>query len=92
MNAPNQTPIMPYTYTAEMICDKLAAGMIYQGKNWKKEYPLIYWKKESEKAQMHESLKNLLTDFFTQVSVDGIDKELTKKNIQGLYKKYCGNS
>ena len=41
---------------------------------------------------MNENLKDLLTDFFMQVSVDGIDKVLTKKNIQGLYKKYCANS
>ena len=27
MNAPEKTPIMPYKYTAEMICDKLAAGI-----------------------------------------------------------------
>ena len=82
MNAPDKTPIMPYKYTAEMICDKLAAGIIYQGKNWNKEYPINYWKKEREKAQMNENLKDLLTDFFMQVSVDGIDKVLTKKNIR----------
>lgn len=26
--APNVTPIMPYKYTAEMLCDKLAAGLV----------------------------------------------------------------
>ena len=41
---------------------------------------------------MNEKLKDMLTDFFTQVSIDGIDKVLTKKNVQDLYKKYCGNS
>ena len=91
-NAPEQTPIMPYVYTAEMICDKLAAGMIYQGKNWNKDYPLTYWKKEREKLLINEKLKDMLTDFFTQVSIEGIDKVLTKKNVQELYKKYCGNS
>ena len=83
---------MPYVYTAEMICDKLAAGITYQGKNWNKEYPLTYWKKEREKLLINEKLKDMLTDFFTQVSIEGMDKVLTKKKVQELYKKYCGNS
>ena len=36
-NAPDKTPIIPYKYAAEMVCDKLAAGMVYQGKNFTKE-------------------------------------------------------
>ena len=91
-NAPDQTPIMPYKYVAEMLCDKLAAGIVYQGKNWQQGYQLEYWKKESKKMLMNEKLKNMLTDFFTQVSIEGIDKVLTKKKVQELYKKYCGNS
>ena len=27
--APEPTPVMPYKYAAEMICDKIAAGIIY---------------------------------------------------------------
>lgn len=48
-NAPDSTPIMPFPYAAEMICDKMAAGIIYQGKKWTKEYELSYW--ENEKGQ-----------------------------------------
>lgn len=92
MNAPEQTPVMPYKYVAEMLCDKLAAGIIYQGKNWTKNYPLEYWKKERERLQINEKIKDFVTDFFTQVSINGINKTLTKKNIQELYEKYCGNS
>ena len=88
-NAPVQTPIMPYKYVAEMLCDKLAAGIVYQGKNWYQGYQLEYWKKEKERLFMNEKLKDMLTDFFTQVSIEGINKTLTKKNVQELYKKYC---
>ena len=49
-----------------------------------------YWKKEREKLLINEKLKDMLTDFFTQVSINGIQKVLTKKNVQELYKKYCG--
>ena len=84
--------IIPYKYVAEMLCDKLSAGIIYQGKNWNKGYQLEYWKKERDKIQINEKVKDLITDFFTQVSREGIDKVLTKKNVQELYKKYCSNS
>ena len=41
---------------------------------------------------INENIKELVTDFLVQVSKDGIEKTLTKKNVQELYKKYCGNS
>ena len=41
--APEKTPVIPYPYAAEMICDKIAAGMIYEGKNFTKEYELRYF-------------------------------------------------
>ena len=92
LEAPDKTPIMPYKYVAEMLCDKLAAGMVYKGRDWTKEYELEYWTKEKERILINEKLKNMITDFFTQVSINGIDKTLTKKNVKELYEKYCSNS
>ena len=92
LNAKEKTPMIPYQFIGEMLCDKLAAGIVYQGENWKKEYQLEYWKKEKEKTLMNEKIKDLLTDFFNQVAINGIDEVLTKKNVKELYKKYCGNS
>lgn len=88
-NAPEVTPIIPYKYAAEMICDKLAAGMIYQGKNWTKEYELAYWKKEKEKIEINPKIADFVTVVMIEVAENGIDKTLTKKNIKQLYKKYC---
>lgn len=89
VKAPDKTPIIPYKYVAEMLCDKLAAGIIYMGKDWTKEYELQYWLGERAEEEVNEQIKLLITDFLTQVSVDGIDKVLTKKNVKKLYKKYC---
>lgn len=88
-NAPDVTPIIPYKYAAEMICDKLAAGIVYQGKNWTKEYQLSYWKKEREKVEVNPKIEKFITEVTIQVAKDGINKTLTKKNIKNLYKKYC---
>ena len=92
LSAPEKTPIMPYKYTVEMLCDKLAAGIVYEGKKWTKEYELEYWKREKEKIMINPKLENLVTDFLTQVSEKGIDEVLNKKNLTELYKKYCTNS
>ncbi len=87
--APNVTPIMPYPYAAEMICDKLAAGMAYQGKKWNKEYELAYWKKEREKVEVNPKIRDFVTEVMSQVAIQGIDKTMTKKNIKAIYQKYC---
>ena len=88
-NAPEQTPIMPYVYTAEMICDKLAAGIVYNGKAWTKETQINYHMKEREKVLLNPHIDNFLIAVFTEVSKDGLDKVITKQNIKNLYEKYC---
>ena len=81
---------MPYKYAAEMICDKLAAGMIYEGKNWTKEFELSYWeKREKDKLEMNPKIRDFITAVLTEVSQNDINQTLTKKNIKRLYQKYC---
>ena len=90
LEAPEKTPIMPYKYVAEMLCDKMAAGIVYKGKDWTKEYELQYWIKEKEKVMVNPKIADLITDCFTQVSKKGIKEVYTKQNFKKLYKKYCG--
>ncbi len=89
LDAPEKTPIMPYKYVAEMLCDKMAAGITYQGKNWTKEYELQYWLNERDHILLNQKVKDLVTDCLTQVSQKGINAVYTKKNFKNLYKKYC---
>lgn len=89
LEAPEKTPIIPYKYVAEMLCDKLAAGIVYKGKKWTKEYQLKYWANEKENVLMNENVKKLVTDFLTQVSEKGIKPVLNKENLRELYDKYC---
>ena len=65
-NAPDKTPIIPYKYAAEMVCDKLAAGMVYQGKNFTKEYELEYWLKEKEKIKINPKIEKFITEVLTR--------------------------
>ena len=81
---------MPYKYTVEMLCDKLAAGIVYQGEKWNKEYPIKYWnEREKEKLMLNPKMKDLITEFFEQVSENGINEVVNKKKLKDLYKKYC---
>lgn len=90
--APEPTPVIPYKYAAEMICDKLAAGIVYEGKNWTKEFELSYWEsKEKNVVEMNPKMRDFVTEVFEEVAKHGIDKTLTKSNIRLLYKKHCEN-
>lgn len=87
--APEPTPIIPYQYLAEMVCDKMAAGIIYEGKNWTKEFELLYWTKEKDKIHINEKVSEFITEILQQVAKDGIDKVFTSNNFKQNYEKYC---
>lgn len=85
-----EPPIIPFKYSVEMICDKLAAGITYQGKNWTKEFELEYWNtKEKDKPIINEKMREFVTEVFTEVSKNGIDKVISKKNLRKIYDKHC---
>ena len=66
----DEVPVIPYKYTVEMICDQLAAGITYNGKNWRKDTQLKYWRniekenidKEINQIKFTKSLKKYLSD------------------------------
>ena len=91
INAPEKTPIIPYKYVAEMICDKLSANKVYNGKEWTNSSELEYWSKEKLRIEINKNVEEMLTEVFEQVAEKGIDAVLTKENIQTLYKKHCGD-
>ena len=61
-----------------MICDQLAAGMIYQGKKWTKEFQLEYWLNKRETALINPKIDLVLTKVFTDVS----------KHLRKIYDRY----
>ena len=91
LSAPDKTPIIPYKYVAEAICDKIASGMTYMGDKWTQEYELQYWLYERDKTLVNDQVEQVVTETLRLVSELGINKGLTKKNIKKLYDKYCSN-
>lgn len=88
-NAPIPMPMMPYKYICEMICDQVAAGRVYQGKNWKPEYQLAYWNKHKAEFVVHEKIKDFITTVCEELAKQGLEKTFTKKNIRNIYEKTC---
>lgn len=84
-----KAPIIPYKYVAEMVCDQLAAGMAYNGKNWNQTLPLKYFEEKKNKELFHPKIVKFFEDLYTELSENGIDKTITKENLQKKYKKYC---
>ena len=82
------SPIMPFPYFLEMLCDTFAAGMTYQGKDWTKEYQLSYWTRVKQKAKMHPVMEKLLEKVYTEVSIEGLLPFLNKKRLKKLYMEY----
>ena len=89
LSLPEQAIMMPYKYAAEMVCDELAAGIAYNGKNWTNHTQLDYYMNKERKNLINPHIDKFLIATFTQVSEKGIDATLTKKNIKELYNKYC---
>lgn len=84
----DKTPLIPFKYFLEMVCDNLAAGLTYQGKNWTKEYQLSYWNRVKDTALINDKLKNLLTKVYEELANFGLKKILNKKYLRGLYDTY----
>ena len=82
--------LIPLKYTKEMICDQLAAGICYDGKDWNNSSQLNYWMKAREKAKIDDRIDKLLIRVYTDISKYGINKVISSKNLNKLYKEYIG--
>lgn len=86
--APEETPIIPYKYTVEMICDTLAAGIVYQGKEWTNSCQKEYWERTNKNVRLNPKIFNLLTEVYDKVAEDGIKNTINKKTLKSLYEKH----
>lgn len=86
-NTNQKTIIMPYKYAVEMICDNLAAGIVYNGKKWTNHTQLEYWIRAEEKKKVNPKINEFTKAVFTEVSEQGIKPVIKKKNLKKLYQK-----
>ena len=77
---------MPLRYVAEMICDRIAASKIYQGKNYTNKHPLEYFMRgkttrviNKETSDLVEKLLILLSEHGEEVTFACIKEMLKEK-------------
>ncbi len=62
---------MPVKYVAEMFCDRVAAGKIYNGKNYTDQSPLQYFLKAKHRRVIHKNTSDLLENLLRMLSEKG---------------------
>ena len=88
--APQKTPVMPYKYTVEMICDTLAAGLTYQGKNWTNDYQLRYYLEDRKRKNINTKIDNILLEVYNMLAENGINDVINPKTLKMIYNKHAG--
>ena len=83
-----KAPIIPYKYFVEMVCDSMAAGMIYRGKKWTQDYQLNYFLRTKDKAKLNPKMEKLLIKVYMDISRLGVDEVINKNNLKKLYDEY----
>ncbi len=85
------TPMMPYKYAVECVCDKLAATRIYAGKNYSTDLPLKHWHKHGDKVNGNPKTMQFIEEIFIDVQNYGekyvLNKKYMKKKYEGICKK-----
>lgn len=79
---------MPYKYIVESVCDRISAGMTYQGKSWTKEEPLLYWKNIERDSPIakHPGSVEFLDKVLGKIADDGLST-LNPKYLKATYKE-----
>ena len=65
---------MPLKYVKEMFCDRVAAGKIYNGKNYTDNNPLDYFLRGNAKNVMHPDTARLLESWLRMIQAEGEKK------------------
>ena len=64
---------MPLRYVAEMFCDRVAAGKIYNGKNYKDSDPLQYFLRAKSTRVIHPETSDFLESLLRMLAKQGED-------------------
>lgn len=75
---------MPMKYVAEMFCDRVAAGKIYNGDKYTDKSPIEYFMRAKGRRVIHPETSDLLESLLTMLAEKGED--YTFKHIRELLK------
>ena len=75
---------MPRKYLTEMICDRVAASMVYLGENYTNDAPAKYYAAHATENMMHPHTREALEGWLDYIREYGIDRVLAlmKSDLQ----------
>lgn len=79
----------PYKYIVEAVCDKIAAGMAYHGKDWNQTEPYEYWSKIEKNAPVvkHPASIEFMDKVLKKIAGEGLNQALNSKYLKATYKE-----
>ncbi len=77
---------MPYKYAVEMVCDMIAAGKTYCGKDWTPDKSLQYWLNKKDVVTMSANTTNFVTRVMLDLVAYGEKKVFNRKYMKRTYK------
>lgn len=88
-NGKTESIPMPMEYFAEMLCDRVAASMVYLGDNFTKCSALDYYRSHFDENQFHADTRQQLEWWLSNIGAIGIDKAFNelKENLKEGKKK-----
>lgn len=89
-NSPIKTPIIPYKYVVELICDNIAASKVYLKDKWNLNSQLNYFLNRKDLNYINPKIKDMLINVYSDMIDIGINGILNKKYLKYMYKKYVG--
>ena len=89
-NSPINSPIMPYKYVVELICDNIAASKTYLKDKWENNSVFNHFSKRKDRANINPKINDMLINVYKDIIDIGIDGVLNKKYLKHMYKKYVG--
>lgn len=79
------TPLMPYKYAVECVCDKIAATKTYAGKNYDESMPILHWHKYGNKVNGNPKTMAFIERVFDDLSIHGEKYVLNKKYMKKTF-------
>ena len=82
---------MPVKFVVEMLCDRIAASKVYQGKNYTNAHPIEYFLKGKARRKIHSETSDLIEQLLCMLAEKGekytfsYAKQLIKKNKHEKY-------
>jgi len=79
------TPVMPYKYAVECICDKLAATKTYKGKDYSPDKLIEHWERYGNKVNGNPKTMQFIERVFFDIKLHGERFVLNKKYMRKTY-------